>query len=146
MNINFGCGGNILDGWINHDMDCDITKPLPYDNDSTSMILAEHVCEHTTGPQFLGFLDEAYRILKPAGEIRICMPVLNKLSREARRDIIVNHGHLASYTPELISMFLQVAGFREVQPAIFNPRMDGHWREIGTEKDAIETSRWKGIK
>jgi len=36
--LNLGCGGNILDGWENHDMDLDITKPLPYDGNSIDFI------------------------------------------------------------------------------------------------------------
>jgi len=146
MKLNLGCGGNILPGWQNHDADVDITKPLPFPNDSAEIIFAEHVCEHVTGPQFLWFLDECRRVLKVGGDVRICMPVLNRLTLDARRDIIVNHGHLAAYTPELICMYLETTGFNNVREVAFSQTIDGHWRVIGKEKDALETSRWEGTK
>lgn len=144
--IEFGAGGNRPDGWTCHDAEVDITKPLPYEDNTVDKIRAEHVCEHITGPEFLRFLDECYRILKPGGRLRLCMPVMTNLSLVECRDIITNHGHLCAYNPQLINTFVHVAGFRKGQE--FAPRndTDGHWRVIGKEKDDKETYRCEAIK
>lgn len=44
--IQFGCGGNKLDGWENYDRDVNISKPLPFEDNSIRFIFAEHVLEH----------------------------------------------------------------------------------------------------
>jgi predicted SAM-dependent methyltransferase len=41
--LHLGCGGNILRGWLNHDKDIDIRKPLPFPDDSIRFLFAEHV-------------------------------------------------------------------------------------------------------
>ncbi|NBW21092.1 MAG: methyltransferase domain-containing protein [Caulobacteraceae bacterium] len=74
MKLNLGCGGNILQGWENHDSDLDISKPLPHEDNSIDFIFAEHVCEHLTTPDVVRFFMEAYRILKDGGTIRIAVP------------------------------------------------------------------------
>lgn len=145
LKLNLGCGGNILEGWENHDADLDITKPLPYADGSVSFIFAEHVCEHVTTHEFLRFLDECRRVLKPRGKIRLCMPVLDRLSPDAGRDIILNHGHQAAYSALLIKNFLRVAGF--TAPGETERKdIDGHWRVIGRDKDDLETARIEATK
>ena len=67
--INFGCGGNFLEGWENYDAEVDITKPLPFEDSSTDFILAEHVYEHIKPREGILFLRECHRILKPTGVI-----------------------------------------------------------------------------
>ena len=146
MKVEFGAGGNRPNGWTTHDAEVDITKPLPYGDNTVDKIRAEHVCEHVTGPEFLRFLDECYRILKPGGRIRLCMPVLTNLDLVECRDIITNHGHLCAYNAALINTYVRVAGFKKGQE--FAPRndTDGHHRVIGKERDDKETYRCEAIK
>jgi|HubBroStandDraft_2_1064218.scaffolds.fasta_scaffold390884_2 predicted SAM-dependent methyltransferase len=149
IKINFGCGGNILEGWTNVDAEVDITKPLPYADNTVDFILAEHICEHVTGPQFLRFLDECHRILKSTGTLRICMPVIvgnsTELCYEHARDLVLNHGHQAAYMPRLIHQFILLAGFRACEESP-KKEIDGHWRAIGQMKDRMETYRCEAVK
>lgn len=144
--VNLGCGGNILDGFENRDADVDISKPLPWDDNSVDFILIEHVWEHISGPDALRCLDECYRILKPGGVLRLCVPIItSKLAKEHARDLILGHGHLAAYTAELVRHFLWLAGFERCYDTSRN-EVDGHWRVIGIEKDDLETFRVEAIK
>jgi predicted SAM-dependent methyltransferase len=68
--LNLGCGGNIIAGWENHDWDVDITKPLPYEDNSIDFIFIEHCVEHTTTPDAVRFFAECLRILKDEGTLR----------------------------------------------------------------------------
>lgn len=143
--IQFGCGSNTLDGWENHDSDVDITKPLPYADAVFEIVFAEHVCEHIGSHEFLRFCEECHRILEPGGVLRLCMPVLERLEPAHGRDIILGHGHLASYTTNLIEHILRIAGFKDIRET-WRIEIDSHWKVIGKEKDDLETARIEGIK
>lgn len=141
IKIQFGSGSNPLPGWINTEIhDADITKPLKWDPASVDHIFAEHVFEHIDPHQAMRFLQDCYRILKPGGTIRLCVPTLEALPIHHALDIIFNHGHKATYTHNLLHQMLRVAGFQRIQDT---PRkdIDGHWRVIGKEKDDLETCR-----
>lgn len=147
LKIQFGCGGNKLEGFQNFDIELDVTKPpYPFRDGSAKFIFSEHMLEHCEGPDFLRFLDECIRILKPGGSIRLCMPVIHqRLKREHARDLILGHGHLAAYTPELIETFLWAAGFRSINQT-GRLDIDGHWKTIGQSLDDIETFRVEAIR
>lgn len=75
--IQLGCGHNVLrDDWINFDIEVDITKPLPFEDNSIDFIFLEHVLEHVNQIKGYEFLKEVKRILKPNGVIRIVIPSL----------------------------------------------------------------------
>jgi predicted SAM-dependent methyltransferase len=75
MNIQFGSGSNILEGWLNlQESNGDITKPLPFKNDSVDHVFTEHCVEHTTPLQGFRFFKECHRILKPNGVLRVIVP------------------------------------------------------------------------
>lgn len=145
--IQFGTGGNAIPGWKNHDADVDISKRLPYGNEQADFIFAEHVAEHINSHEFLYFCDECYRILKFGGTLRLCMPILERLDRAAKRDIILNHGHQASYSPQVIRDVLEAAGFDRAKIRETDRKdIDQHWKMIGHEKDDRETCRIEATK
>lgn len=146
LKLNLCCGGNILDGWENHDAEVDITQLLPWGVETVDYILCEHGLEHISGPLALMFIDDCYRILKAGGTLRLCVPVLDRLNWDKRRDIIVNHGHLVPYSKSSLAMLVNSSHFKEV--IIDAPRMncDGHWKVIGREQDDLETCRIDCIK
>lgn len=149
LKLNLGCGGNVLKDFENHDIDVDITRPLGWEENKVDFILAEHVYEHTSPSDGLRFLEECRRILKPGGILRLCVPVIDynnhKMTREHGRDLVVGHGHLQALNGNLVFTMLFIAGFSD---AIQTGRKDcdGHFREIGIEKDDIETFRCEATK
>ena len=117
--INFGCGGNKQPGWENYDMEVDITKPLPFENDSVDFILAEHVVEHVSMHQGYGFIKEVSRILKPGGVAKILVPDITKISRNRNDpyfDSYLRFYHEMGWTDGTIeSSFERMAFFYEHQ-------------------------------
>jgi SAM-dependent methyltransferase len=153
LKVEFGCGGNHLPGWVWHDLEgdgVDIRNPLPYADGVVDRIRAEHVCEHISGPEFLRFLDECFRILKVGGVLRLCMPVLDKFNKGMgtthMRDLILNHGHQAAYTAVLIDYYLYASGFILIGRRLPIDDTDGHWKVISPEKDNLETYRVEAVK
>lgn len=147
MKIQFGSGSNRLDGWVNTDFpEVDITKPLPYADNSVDEILIEHCLEHIDCAQGFGFMKEARRILASGGILRICVPTLNApMTHEHIADLCVGHGHKMIYSMSVISLMLQAAGLR-LPGGTERRDCDGHWRVIGKEKDDLETLRVEAIK
>lgn len=89
--INLGCGGNIIPGWENYDMDVDMTRPLPFENESIDFIFVEHALEHISMHNGVKFLTECYRVLKKDGIIKIIVPDITVLHRNT------NHPYINEY-------------------------------------------------
>ena len=75
IKLNLGSGARPEKGWVNVDIvdlpevDVvhDLTKfPWPFEDNSVDQIKSEHLIEHFDGLTFIKFMDECYRILKPA--------------------------------------------------------------------------------
>ena len=133
MHINFGCGGNFLPGWVNHDVDVDIRKRLPYDDNSVDAVFAEHVVEHVTPHEAWRFFEECFRILRPAGVVRIAVPSIVRISQRsdpayerfcfdrgfstaptrqaALKAIVFGHGHQSVWDECVLGAFLDGVGF-----------------------------------
>lgn len=165
--LNLGCGGNILAGWENHDMDWNIEERLSCEDNLIDFILAEHVVEHTDSPTALRFFDECYRILKHGGVIRIAVPSVSQIllradqqyldwlggsgfgeptMRSALRNIVLNHGHKSCWSHEILGALLQAAGFENqtICHAGWSPYpelcgVEGHGKVIGDHNNKIET-------
>lgn len=95
--LHIGCGQVKLAGWINideslnpgiTDLELDITKGLPYDDNYCSLIHHEHFLEHLSATAGLNFLKECYRVLKSGGVMRIAMPSL---------DLIIEKSYLGNW-------------------------------------------------
>lgn len=151
LRVEFGAGGCRLPGWVHHDQEVDITKPLPYAEGTVDQIKAEHVVEHVTPAQALHFFDECYRILKPGGWLRVCVPSISRVHALGGtfnhiRDLICGHGHLAVYDHDILHAMLTTARFNKVYPVARDIQVDHHWRVIGPDKDDLETIRMEAMK
>jgi len=149
VKIHVGCGGNILEGFDNTDFDkVDITKPLPWGDNIADLIFAEHVVEHINIQQALGFFSECYRVLKPGGILRVCVPQLNRINdRGHARDLILGHGHQLVCSHDTIKGIMWAAGFDGQKIKETDRRdIDSHWKAISKEKDDQETLRMEATK
>lgn len=80
LRVVFGDHWSNHDGWLVLDEDeQDITKPLDFADESVDVIFTEHVLEHISFSDAISFLQEAKRILKSGGVLRIVCPGLEKL-------------------------------------------------------------------
>ena len=77
------------DGWTAYnESQVDITKPLDFADNSVDVVFTEHVIEHVTLPEAIGFMRESLRILKPGGIFRCVAPFVDKMLRyEGRNEL-----------------------------------------------------------
>ena len=85
VKVQLGCGEDILNGFLNTDLlgeiPLNITKRLPFPDNSVSLFYSNHMVEHIYHKQFKYFLKESYRALKPGGIHIILTPSIEKLTK-----------------------------------------------------------------
>lgn len=91
LKLNIGCFTSFyrfMDTWINIDrldlspvmhrrcgfLQCDVTEGIPYPDNSVALIYHSDFFEHLSYPEAKAFLKECYRVLKPGGRMRVCVP------------------------------------------------------------------------
>ena len=120
-------------------------------------IFCEHTLEHLTPSSSLKLMKELFKKLKPACFLRITVPDLKKyidfyckkpvhqnflkwsMGAEAIQSVAQNWGHLSVWDSELLSIFLQEAGFINIVETGY---MEGSDRRI--IKDS-ENRRWETL-
>ncbi len=136
--IHYGCGGVLMSGWINADMNPNIEKgyasvsfnaagPHPFPDDSFEYAYAEDFLEHLSQEDSLIFLFETFRVLRDGGVLRLSFPGFEQVLREhyqngsfdttyqAKIDAYVRLGHLHFYSREELEMVSKFIGFSKVQ-------------------------------
>ena len=74
MKINFGCGNDKINGYLNFDKEIDLNLVLPFKDGVADEIICFHTIEHLRDKDFT--LNEFKRILKEDGIIKIKLPIL----------------------------------------------------------------------
>lgn len=75
------------EGWTPlTERDQDITRRLKWADNSVDVIFTEHVIEHITFLQAIGFMKEAKRVLKPGGIFRVVAPMVDVFSEAEFRE------------------------------------------------------------
>lgn len=113
--VQFGSGGNPLKGFLNTDVfgeiPIDITKKLPFNDQTVDLLYSSHVIEHIYLKKFKYFLRETHRILKENGVQVIQAPSLKRTAKimycsglEEEKQLILErhqskHSRLGTSTP-----------------------------------------------
>jgi predicted SAM-dependent methyltransferase len=85
LRLHLGCGTVRLTGWVNIDISgtpdllLDLRYGLPFPDGSVETIHSEHVMEHLRLADGQLLLDEAHRVLRPGGVMRLGMPDLERI-------------------------------------------------------------------
>ena len=148
-------------------MQHDITRGLPYLENSVELIRASHVLEHVTLEQAHGVLKECYRVLEHEGVLRAVVPDAQKMARayignkmDARFGVIQpeefrnaptecekfsrlmfsgDYAHRAVYDNDMLANFMEQAGFTVIGHMAPNDSMSARMQRE-TEDQHIEVS------
>jgi ubiquinone/menaquinone biosynthesis C-methylase UbiE len=167
VRLNLGCGARVFpDDWINVDifdvgppgceyLKADISKRLPFDDNSADEVFSCHVIEHFGPWEVDDILTEWIRVLKPDSPLVIECPNISGVCRilcEADRlcegDALwlmleaiygdpryqnIEQRHKWGYTPASLIALLQRLGLKNVtqQPAVFKMREPRDMRVAG---------------
>ena len=80
--LNLGSGFSKKEGWINLDNNPqtrpeilrDLNHGIPYNNNTITEILAEHILEHFEGHELIRLFNEMHRVLIPFGKLEFAVP------------------------------------------------------------------------
>lgn len=175
--LNLGCGPQPLSGWVNVDISrgpdvdivWDLSRSLPFADESCSVIFCEHMIEHLSRNDGAGFLHECFRVLQPGGVLRLSTPDAERFLRSYSGDgEFLRHGsfsepietpldrinammrengqHLWVYDRESLSLALKRAGFSKVYEQNFGESAHERLRQLDTPARAFETLYVEGIK
>ena len=145
LRLHLGCGGNIVAGWINLDMEpmpgarfWNCRDGLPFADGSVSLIYSEHMIEHLELEEALRLFRECFRVLMKGGVARFSTPDLVMLiftyARQRIREFedvgwlpatpcdMFNEGmrlwrHKYLFDRDKLVACLRSAGFTSVEPA-----------------------------
>jgi hypothetical protein len=86
--LNMGCGSRFHADWENLDFHAvdprvrvhDLRKPTAYPDETFDVVYHSHVLEHFQKEEALPFLRECFRVLKPAGILRVAVPDLENIA------------------------------------------------------------------
>lgn len=173
LKIQFGCGSNLLPGWLNFDVDADLRKPLKFQDDSAAFVFLEHVIEHVTPQQAWNFFEECHRILCPGGVLRVAFPDIVRIAshmtldyaaavkkggfgdgseQDAIKAVIFAHGHQSVWTEDSMMTVLDTIGFHSLPWPVGvsnHPELRGveqHGKVVGEAIAKVETSVVEGTK
>ena len=172
--VQYGCGTNFLQGWINLDLPhFNICKPLQWEDESVDAFFLEHVIEHVSAPDAYFFFTEAFRTLRKGGVLRLAYPDIIRISREATpeylqflqskgwgdgtpasaiRNIVINHGHRTAWSSETLTLVLESVGFTVIPVSPGNSEypwlrnLESHDSQLGHTFNLIETECLECIK
>jgi predicted SAM-dependent methyltransferase len=174
IKLNLGAGGDIKAGWRNMDIMfpppdyIDITKPLPFEDNSVEFIYTSHTVEHVTTPDAVRFFIESHRILKSGGTLRVAVPSADRIlvlaeerylnwhkhsgfgdgtKIKAVKSILLDHGHLSAWTHSILEACLFAAGFNIdwIKESSVG-QLEGHGKVIGEHNNDIETIVMEAVK
>jgi len=137
--LNLGCEldkRSKEEGWVNVDIrpECepdlvhDLTKPLPYENNTVDEILAKDILEHFSWRQVPDILKDWYRVLKPGAQIYIQTPDLATISSHILSNVlwtweqisywiygeqnVPENAHKSGFTISTLARLLTEVGFK----------------------------------
>jgi len=135
LKLNIGCGTSGIEGWVNIDnspsillsrlpfgkmifrtpdwprdvLRVDVRRRIPFPDSSVSCVYSSHTFEHFTYEQSRAVARECFRVLKPAGILRIVVPDLGLMVRDYLAD---TDDPMASH--RFVSRFLLTASVRGI--------------------------------
>ncbi len=145
IKLELGAGNRKMEGWTSVDLhgNCslslDLTKPIPFPDNSVSMIYSSHLLEHFEYSELIKLLAECLRILKPGSSFSACIP-------NAR--IYLNAYHDAkSFAPAIYCRYEPAYNFNSpIDYVNYMAYMAGHHKYMFDEENIVAILNKAGFR
>jgi predicted SAM-dependent methyltransferase len=136
IRLELGAGDRRMEGWTSVDMNdncplnLDLTGPIPFPDNSVSMIYSSHLLEHFQYTDLIKLLNECWRILETSGIFSASVP-------NAR--IYINAYHNPdNFNPDLFCRYEPAYNFNsKIDYVNYVAYMDGHHRYMFDEENIV---------
>src|ERR1700709_1713415 len=99
--LNLGCGSHFDRQWVNVDFSKtgegviahNLLNGIPFNDNTFEVVYHSHVLEHFPKDRAEEFIRECYRVLKPAGIIRVAVPDLEQIVSNYSRLLTLGKTH-----------------------------------------------------
>jgi predicted SAM-dependent methyltransferase len=156
--VNYGCGGNLMSGWLNIDMyDSDapnyrhinLLEKHPFQDSSVKFGFSEDMLEHLNQAESIFLLSEIHRTAAPNGVIRLSFPGLEGVlsrhysppseerMRKGEFEAYSFWDHIHFYSKEELSLVAKHVGFREVHFTEYGESRYPELRNLDTRESQI---------
>jgi predicted SAM-dependent methyltransferase len=121
----------------------DATKGLPVQSRSVEVLYSSHMLEHLDRNEANKFLNEAFRVIRPGGIIRIAVPDIKKqvtqYNKSDEADVFIAATHLCAPRPKSLAQRLRLllVGTRQHQWMYDGKSLSGLLREHGFIKAEV---------
>ena len=163
IKLNLGSGNTKgKNGWINvdisgADINHDLTKGVPLDDNTVDAVYSSHVFEHIPYRELLKVIKEINRVLKPGGKLLVCVPnaglylrayfnnemfldydemyIPAKVNTNSKIDQLnyiayLNGDHTFMFDEENIINIIKKCDFKDVEFRDFDPEIDVKERDF----------------
>jgi predicted SAM-dependent methyltransferase len=145
IKLELGAGDRSMEGWTSVDMNdncalnLDLTEPIPFPDNSVSMIYSSHVLEHFKYTELIKLIEECLRILKPGGLFSASVP-------NAR--IYLNAYHDPdNFKPEIFCRYKPAYHYNsKIDYVNYMAYMDGHHQYMFDEENLLEVIKRAGFR
>lgn len=145
IKLELGAEDRRMDGWTSVDMNdkcalnLDLTVPLPFPDNSVSMIYSSHVLEHFKITELFNLLNECKRILRPDGIFSASVP-------NARIYIEAYHSP-ENFNPDLFCRYKPAYNFNsKIDYVNYISYMDGHHKYMFDEENIVVILKKAGFR
>lgn len=146
IKLNVACGKDIREDYVNIDkIDCgqeiirDITKGLPFSDNSVDEILFKHAMEHLEFEEIVFVMNEFWRVLKKGGLLYVVCP-----HRKSPGAYTITHKSFIDETTfdffrrERSEKLFGVKGLWEIKEMIVNKSREGAIKDIHVKLNPIK--------
>jgi len=103
VKLNLGCGGNKRKGYVNIDIRSsvnpdivhDLTKPLPFENESVDEVFAKDILEHFSYKVTKRIVKDWHRVLRLGGKIYVQCPDMLLLAQRIVSGELKDYGSVS---------------------------------------------------
>lgn len=163
IKVNYGCGGNLIEGWVNIDLYesdasnyryVNLLEKHPFPDNSIRFGFSEDMLEHLNQAESIFFISEIYRTLAPQGVMRLSFPglegvldrhyspVSEERVRQGEFEAYSFWDHIHFYSREELALVARHIGFSNIQFVEYGNSQYAELCQLDTRSSQIDLNTY----